>query len=56
MRKDEFKNYCQIDMTSYDLNCGEIYKPKWRGKLKRTFRRLARRRLINQVNNYIKEN
>ena len=32
-------------MTAYDLNCGRIYCPKWKGNLKRLFRRMARRRV-----------
>ncbi len=45
LRKDCFKNKYQNDMTAYDLNCGRIYCPKWKGNLKRLFRRMARKRL-----------
>jgi len=49
MRKDQFKNSCEIDMTAFDLNVGNIYKPKFRGKLKRVFRRKARRKLKQNI-------
>lgn len=45
MRKDEFKNKCQIELTAHDLNCAKVYSPKWRGKVKRLFRRVARKRM-----------
>lgn len=49
MRKDQFKNKMQIEMTASDLNCGKIYHPKWRGVAKRIFRRLARKRLKREI-------
>ena len=52
MRKDCFKNKYQNDMTAYDLNCGRIYCPKWKGNLKRLFRRMARRVMNEETLKY----
>lgn len=48
-RKDKFKNEYQSEMTSTDLDCPQFYHPKWRGKAKKQFRKLARKRLKNKL-------
>lgn len=48
-RKDYFKNEYQSEMTSTDLDCPKFYHPKWRGKAKKQFRKLARKRLKNKL-------
>lgn len=49
MRKDAFKNKSQKKMTGLDLNCGRIYRPRWRGRIKRLLRRRARRLMQDGV-------
>ena len=49
MRKDAFKNKSQSNMTAWDLDCHQLYKPSWRGKAKRLFRRIARRKLKREI-------
>lgn len=48
-RRDDFKNEYQSEMTSTDLDCPQIYHPKWRGKAKKQFRKMARKRLKEKV-------
>lgn len=52
MRKDIFKNRCENDMTANDLNVGNTYKPKSRGKFKMILRRNARNRLKQQLEKF----
>jgi hypothetical protein len=48
-RKDDFKNNYQSEMTSTDLDCLHLYHPKWRGKAKKQFRKMARKRLKENI-------
>lgn len=49
MRKDEFKNKSQSNITAWDLDCPQLYKPNWRGKAKRLFRKIARKKLKREI-------
>jgi hypothetical protein len=51
-RKDDFKNEYQSEMTSTDLDCPDIYHPRWRGRAKKMFRKLARKRLKEKLKNF----
>lgn len=35
----------QSNMTTYDLDCPQIYNPRWKGKAKKLFRKIARHKL-----------
>lgn len=45
MRKDEFKNKMQAEMTAEDLDCPQLFRPRWKGKAKKLFRKIARKRI-----------
>lgn len=48
-RRDDFKNHYQNEMTATDLDYPQLYNPKWRGKAKKKFRKMARARLKNKL-------
>lgn len=48
-RRDDFKNNYHNVMTATDLDCPRFYHPKWRGKAKKKFRKMARARLKNKL-------
>jgi hypothetical protein len=51
---DALKKETVKDFTAWDLNCPRVVNPRGKHKLKKIFKRKARRKMKKEVKNYVR--